>query len=408
MKKNLKYIICIFFMFIIITLFNNSNVIEVETEVKGKLGCLSDYGFTYKETKANSAGAGGNRHSWCETKGWDTEWKQGATVHCIVKGNSDVGHVDDIKSITAKLFGSDGKEICSEKLNHTTGKNKEHFEFDFVHKEKTFNGKIELDAIDEDGDHVYAEDGWVKSDFSAPTYKINKFEVNATNNTLDYSIEIYDGDSGMNPSESFITMGKQNASSELMEKGILTRSTSNTLYFEGSVELSKLGAVGNENFYWVTLWGEDEMGNVVNTGYTKYYSYGESTTATSEKIDDREYTVSATEANTTTNKKVVNTDEDDEALGGFGNVVSNSKLECDSGFAEIIDEAWNIILICAPILTILMGTIGFVQALLSSDADGIKKASSDLIKRAVALLLLMLLKVIVSVILNLFGITICF
>ena len=85
---------------------------------------------------------------------------------------------------------------------------------------------------------------------------------------------------------------------------------------------------------------------------------------------------------------------------------SNPSFDC-KGLKGLLDKVWKIILIAGPALMLIMSTIEFTKPVVGSDADALKKATSNTIKRAIALLLLMALKVIINVVLNFFGLQSC-
>ncbi len=78
-------------------------------------------------------------------------------------------------------------------------------------------------------------------------------------------------------------------------------------------------------------------------------------------------------------------------------------LEC-SDFADeegnLFEELWGIILIIAPILVVVFGTLDFSKAALASDDQAMKKAWSNFVKRIIAAILLILLPFIIHTILS--------
>lgn len=85
----------------------------------------------------------------------------------------------------------------------------------------------------------------------------------------------------------------------------------------------------------------------------------------------------------------------------------SQKLECDESLSSFIKEIWKYFIIFAPILLIVMVTMDFFKALFSSDADLLKKASSNAIKRVVATVILLFLPLVISTILDFFGLELC-
>lgn len=68
--------------------------------------------------------------------------------------------------------------------------------------------------------------------------------------------------------------------------------------------------------------------------------------------------------------------------------------------AEITRPASHIILIVAPILLLIMGTIDFLGAVTANDEKEIKKAVNTFIKRLVICIIIMILPVLVNVVIS--------
>lgn len=69
------------------------------------------------------------------------------------------------------------------------------------------------------------------------------------------------------------------------------------------------------------------------------------------------------------------------------NFGSDVDAECQAilgNLVDIIQDVFNVIKIAAPILLLFFGTLDFAKAVISSDNDAIKKATSSFIKRVVA------------------------
>lgn len=75
------------------------------------------------------------------------------------------------------------------------------------------------------------------------------------------------------------------------------------------------------------------------------------------------------------------------------------KLKCDD--VKIFHNIWIIIIIIAPVLVILMGTLDFGQAVISSNEDKIQKAWKKFPKRILALVILILVPWLISLLLSL-------
>lgn len=85
----------------------------------------------------------------------------------------------------------------------------------------------------------------------------------------------------------------------------------------------------------------------------------------------------------------------------------SQKIQCDNDLKTFIKDIWKIVVIIAPILLIIMITVDFLKAVLSSNDDLIKKASTNSIKRTIATLILICLPLLLSTILEFFGLSLC-
>ena len=93
-----------------------------------------------------------------------------------------------------------------------------------------------------------------------------------------------------------------------------------------------------------------------------------------------------------------------------GDLMSNTPLECDDTIEDTIKHYWKYVIILAPILLIVMCTIDFMKAVMSSDSDAIQKSGTNALKRTIAMFLLLLLPTILIIIFKWFGIesSLCF
>ncbi len=85
---------------------------------------------------------------------------------------------------------------------------------------------------------------------------------------------------------------------------------------------------------------------------------------------------------------------------------SNSDVKC-SDVSSLINKYWQYVMILVPIVLILLITIDFVKAVVASDAEQLKKSANAAVKRAVATVILLILPVLLSVVLNWFGLELC-
>lgn len=91
------------------------------------------------------------------------------------------------------------------------------------------------------------------------------------------------------------------------------------------------------------------------------------------------------------------------STNGLGDIKPEKFSICDSELMDFIRDYWGWIIILAPMLLMLMGTIDFIKALASNDADAMSKAVSSFIKRTIATLLLSFLPMIMNTLFDIFG-----
>ncbi len=127
-------------------------------------------------------------------------------------------------------------------------------------------------------------------------------------------------------------------------------------------------------------------------------------TGTSDELD-----AIVREENDEKNEEYKDSELFDEPLypdeGKFGGKSSNSI--CDDEMRGFIRGIWNFVYGLAPIALILFCTIDFVKAMASNDAEAIKKAFTNSMKRIIAGILLLALPLILRIILGWFGIELC-
>lgn len=111
--------------------------------------------------------------------------------------------------------------------------------------------------------------------------------------------------------------------------------------------------------------------------------------------------------NTTTTKKSAVVNIPKKTTITSLNVSNSQKIECDDSLEKFISKIWKYIMILSPILLIVMITLDFLKAILSSDQELIKKASNNAIRRTLAALILLCLPLILSTILGFFGLKLC-
>lgn len=101
------------------------------------------------------------------------------------------------------------------------------------------------------------------------------------------------------------------------------------------------------------------------------------------------------------------TDQELEEANQDLDITTGEKLTCVT-IQDLLSKYWSWVMILAPIGSIFLITFDFVKPIISSNEDALKKASSNAIKRTIALVILLMLPVITNIIFGLFGIETCF
>lgn len=81
-------------------------------------------------------------------------------------------------------------------------------------------------------------------------------------------------------------------------------------------------------------------------------------------------------------------------------------VNCDT-FLEFINKYWTWIIVLAPILTIVVIAIDLLGAIISSDAEKLKKVGNNSIKRMAALVILLFLPYILDIVFGWFNLDFC-
>ncbi len=96
----------------------------------------------------------------------------------------------------------------------------------------------------------------------------------------------------------------------------------------------------------------------------------------------------------------------DKYLDNVG-VSDVSKTFCDDDLKKAFKTVYQVLLTLAPALLIFMTIIDFFKAIVSSDAEKIKKSSGDALKRTLAFVILLLLAFILRTIFGWIGLKLC-
>lgn len=93
--------------------------------------------------------------------------------------------------------------------------------------------------------------------------------------------------------------------------------------------------------------------------------------------------------------------------GNLENLIPTGSGSCNGkgDLIELINKYWKWVVIVAPALLIIMGTVDFLKSMGSGDADAIKKNTTNFIKRTVATILILMLPTILNIIFGIFGLS---
>lgn len=89
-----------------------------------------------------------------------------------------------------------------------------------------------------------------------------------------------------------------------------------------------------------------------------------------------------------------------------GEIINTSKTSC-TDVRDLIHDYWSYVMVIVPILLIVMMALDFFKAIGSNDADAIKKAGTNAVKRTLAAVILLALPALLSIVFDLFGLPLC-
>ena len=128
-------------------------------------------------------------------------------------------------------------------------------------------------------------------------------------------------------------------------------------------------------------------------------------------INDYFLIADKTDKTTKTDKDKNKTDKSDNN----NNVQYDQELECEGLLGDPVNDpdsvAWfivkilNYLRLLGPLMVLVLSSLDFAKAILTSDDESLKKAQSNLITRLILAALLFVLPTLIEVILDIFGIT---
>lgn len=110
---------------------------------------------------------------------------------------------------------------------------------------------------------------------------------------------------------------------------------------------------------------------------------------------------SSSNSNNNSNSNTVSTTDSEECNALLGD------KEKEESVAWLVQKLLDYLKILGPILVVILSSVDFATAIISSNDDTMKKAQKKLITRLIAAVLLFLVPTVVQVLLDIFGITGC-
>ena len=96
---------------------------------------------------------------------------------------------------------------------------------------------------------------------------------------------------------------------------------------------------------------------------------------------------------------------------GLSQIFGNNNPDCQTMFGDLLDfldkNVFKVIYFLVPIILVVLTTVDFAKAVFADEKDGMKKATGNFMKRAVAALLIFLSPTLVAIILSLLNVASC-
>lgn len=413
-KLGVLLLIFVFLNFFIT--FNNTY--EIETNVQAKysdLNCLHKYGGEISEIETgNKNWVGGLVNIYGEEQyhGGKVYWAKSRTMNVEVK--SSIG--ERLSKINYYIFEPYGSMLCSGTIDDYN-KAKQSATFSITFTKTTPANGLQLRVSMEDTGGVYADDKgeetffYIDNEPPTLTTKLAYISKESGARYLNLKFNVADDLSGVDLDKIEFKVSKEGGyySTEEFEQSVSSflYSTSPNTDISMKIPLSDAGE-GKFNVY---VEAYDAAGNSVETQDGLFFDtinvgtglqLPGSTAPTEPGAPTTTQSWTKTTATTTKSGYVPGK----TSLTNFS-IGDSQKLICDPDIQNFVKYAWKYALILAPILLIVMITVDFSKAIMSSNEDLLKKASSNAIKRTIATLLLLCLPLLLSTILDFFGLELC-
>lgn len=403
MKRSFKILSVVLFFILVFNLINFESVsAEIETKADSKFDCLSDYGGEIAEVEYGTNNDWGGKVTM-NVKGqnqynWEPDFR---VIEVGVYSKS----LQTLKEVNYRIYTNDAT-LCTGSLADVDT-SKQSIKFKAIFKQTGWF-YFEVTGVDTSREGAFdSTHREVKIDKEPPVISDVKFEV--VDKTLKIQFNIKDGYSGIN-SMNVSWTGPDG--SEITRAPVKFSGGDNERNVWQEIPIDVYGD-GNYN---VKIEAKDKIGNSVNPIVTYTLSTldlnGNRASGEISPIEIKEEKGLTKEEQD--QKKDQEKEEqknaplgDDPLNGDFSISTDKRNFACDQGLTKFIHDFWKWVLILTPALLMVMCTIDFIRALTSSDADALKKAGTNTVKRVVAILLLICLPVILNAALNLMGIEFC-
>lgn len=405
--KKIALLLIVLATFFFIKMTSGSANIEVETYVAPKMDCLSDNGAEISTiTYGNNNDVGGKVTMDIKDKAFANEYMWTGESRIIEVGVYSKSW-QTLKAINYRLYTKYG-DVCTGSIeNVDTSKASAEFTV-------TFNESIwvyfEVTGVDTSrSGNIGKEDRQIKVDKEPPEITDIKAEISEDRN-LKITATVKDNYSGIDT----VHFNPTSPSGQLTSyySGVEDGDDGITKIYYRNIDLNTYG----EGEYSITVYTNDTIPNVSETkkitlntldenGNKKTGAVGTNEETTRDAYTDEDYekqkeqekypTAPAT-GNTGIN---IGTDEN-------GNIISQ-KITCSNDLKGFINKIWKYFIIFGPILLIIMSTLDFFKAVFSSEPDMLNKAASNTVKRTLATIILLMLPLLLSTILDFFGLKLC-
>lgn len=414
-KLGVLLLIFVFLNFFIT--FNNTY--EIETNVQAKysgLDCLHKYGGEISNLKFMDNNDLGGKVTMDIKGAFDHQYKWTGTSKII-----DVGvyskTFQTLKAINYKIYINSG-DLCTGSIDNID-KSQSAAEFRVTFS-KTAWVYFEVTGVDTSKNgNIGKETRLVRVDKEAPQISDVEITINSAGNLNVQFVgkDYYSGISSVN-----VSINVYKDSNKLSGYSVnSTKIDDHSSYFFKSFNITE----GN---YKAVISVEDGVGNksetkeipfsVTNSNGKMLVNMNTSQTTTGQggtTNASQSGTTNASQGGTTTQLSPQQSTQQSSQEGVLPSktnltnfsIGDSQKIICDPDIQNFVKYAWKYALILAPILLIVMITVDFSKAIMSSNEDLLKKASSNAIKRTIATLLLLCLPLLLSTILDFFGLELC-